>query len=576
MANDYWLKREKKWINQNLKNDDKLAKEIEKHYQKALKAIDEDIKRFYLNYATAAKVSMEEAIKQVGSFDVKNFEKMAAKLVKDKDFSPYANEKLKLYNATMRINRLEYLKSEVGLELVEANADAEQILADKLKDEYMAERKRQSGILGYQNQHDDIIKRVGEVVNADFHGATWSQRIWVNNDTLKAKLDDLLTKSLVQGVGPQELARRLRPLVSKEVKNATYVTQRLARTETARVQDVAQNDAFKKMGIEYVRWVYEPTACPLCVEIGEAHDGVYPLKKAPGIPVHAQCRCSKAAYMPAKDEATKLEGKKIEQEIIDTGAKHYSEFLDDKTAKKIQDFNVFKNEATKSYNKIVKNAVSIKELEKAFKLIDTIDSHKSDLISYLSVHNARIISKYRNVGFKGKSEHKFISRSNKKISSSVNDAFKNLPTDWYKKSSKFPLLTKKVNRGYYSEVTNVLAASTKRTGDLKETVYHELGHRMEDLFPEIKKAEHQFYQRRTKGEKLQKMSKLTGIKDYDSSEEARPDNFLDPYIGKDYGNKDNSFYEIFSMGVEALYSGSLDLTKDKDFANFIIGILLKI
>lgn len=298
----YWLQREKQWIAQNLKSDEEFAKRIEAHYQKALKQINDDIQKFYFNYAHSAGISMEDAIKQVSQFDVKAFEKTAAKMVKDKDLSAYANAKLKLYNATMRINRLEYLKSEIGLALLDTHSDIEQMMNQKLNDEYRAERKRQSGILGYHNQNDDIADRIEKVVNADFHGATWSQRIWVNNNALQAQLDDLLTKSMIQGAGPEEIARKLRGLVSDKIKNTTYVTQRLARTETARVQDIAQNDSFKKMGIEYVKWVYEPTACPLCIDVGEAHDGIYKLTKSPGIPMHPNCRCSKAAYMPNENE----------------------------------------------------------------------------------------------------------------------------------------------------------------------------------------------------------------------------------------------------------------------------------
>lgn len=245
-------------------------------------------------------MTMSEAVKRVSQFDVKTFEKTAVKMVKDKDFSDYANAKLKLYNATMKINRLEYLKSEIGLELVKTNSDIEQRLGDHLTDAYRAEVKRQSGILGYHNQVTDVKNKAEGVANADFHGATWSQRLWANNDSLKSKLDTLLTQSLIRGLSIDDLARKIKDQLKSNVKNAAYVAQRLARTETARVQDQAQNDSFKRYGIEYVKWVYEPTTCAQCVEIGETHDGIYKLTKAPGIPIHANCRCSKAAYVPDK------------------------------------------------------------------------------------------------------------------------------------------------------------------------------------------------------------------------------------------------------------------------------------
>lgn len=294
---NYWKKRsaiESKWIDANIKNDADYAKLIQKHYEQLTDTINKQISEFYVRYAGKENLGMDEAIKAISKFDIKAFEKTAAKMVKEKDFSQYANDRLRIYNATMRINRLEYLKSQIGLAMIEVTNKEEQRLNQNLNQSYIDEVKRQAGILS-KHKIDDILAKVSAVANASFHGATWSQRIWVNQDTLKAELDKLLTQSMVQGVNPKVLASRLRKQVSDKVKNSTYMTERLMRTETARVQDEAQTASFKKFGIEYVKWVAEPTACEQCQDIANVNDGFYPLTKAPGIPVHANCRCSKAA-----------------------------------------------------------------------------------------------------------------------------------------------------------------------------------------------------------------------------------------------------------------------------------------
>ncbi|KRL40724.1 minor capsid protein [Liquorilactobacillus nagelii] len=293
----YWKKREtieSKWIDANIKNDADYAKLIQKHYEQLTDTINKQISDFYMRYASKENLGMDDAVKAISKFDVRAFEKIAAKMVKEKDFSSYANDRLKIYNATMRINRLEYLKSQIGLAMTEVTNQEEQRLNQNLNQSYIDEVKRQAGILS-KHKIDDVLAKVSAVVNASFHGATWSQRIWVNQDTLKAELDKLLTQSMVQGINPNVLASQLRKQVSTKVKNASYMTERLMRTETARVQDEAQIASFKKFGIEYVKWVAEPTACEQCQDIAAANDGFYPLTKAPGIPVHANCRCSKAA-----------------------------------------------------------------------------------------------------------------------------------------------------------------------------------------------------------------------------------------------------------------------------------------
>ena len=51
---------------------------------------------------------------------------------------------------------------------------------------------------------------------------------------------------------------------------------------------------------------------------------------------------------------------------------------------------------------------------------------------------------------------------------------------------------------------------------------------------------------------------------------TRKDDFLTPYIGKDYGG---TAYEVVSMGFQYAYTNLDLLLKDEDFAQFIFGLL---
>lgn len=107
------------------------------------------------------------------------------------------------------------------------------------------------------------------------------------------------------------------------------------------------------------------------------------------------------------------------------------------------------------------------------------------------------------------------------------------------------------------------------------TSVHEMGHRMEELRPHIKVMEEAFFHRRTKGETSQQLKKLRPDQAYKSDEMAKPDKFVDPYIGKVYEGGPSSSYEIFTMGVQGLLGGSkwLHVHKDRDYASFILGLL---
>ena len=106
------------------------------------------------------------------------------------------------------------------------------------------------------------------------------------------------------------------------------------------------------------------------------------------------------------------------------------------------------------------------------------------------------------------------------------------------------------------------------------TVAHEFAHALENSVPKIRELEKEFYDRRTKGEQSQSMRSLTGNRDYGWDEVAKPDKFLNPYMGKDYSSRGAGHdYELLSMGMTYLYDKPDELTKDKDYMNFVLGCL---
>ena len=73
------------------------------------------------------------------------------------------------------------------------------------------------------------------MVNASFHGATWSSRLWINQDVLKAKLDTLLSLAMIQETNSKQMTASLRTDIAKKINNTTSVIENLVVTESARV-----------------------------------------------------------------------------------------------------------------------------------------------------------------------------------------------------------------------------------------------------------------------------------------------------------------------------------------------------
>lgn len=105
--------------------------------------------------------------------------------------------------------------------------------------------------------------QASEIIMSQVGSGNWSDTVWKNTDELKARLDIALQKCMIEGKTAQQIARELRPLVSKEFKNAKYASERLARTESARVQANATLANLKRYGYDYCKWIAEPSACKI-------------------------------------------------------------------------------------------------------------------------------------------------------------------------------------------------------------------------------------------------------------------------------------------------------------------------
>lgn len=306
---DYWKKREqaeKKWQKANEKNLQAYNQHIIQMYQNAIDSINTQIK---------ADLSIANG-KLVTAKNIQEYENLAKEAVKKAnllrksghhvtrtDFSKDVNDRLKIYNATMQINRNEILKSKIGAHLVDLGVEQEADLTKKLWNDYIKEKERQAGILGIttksslwtsQEVQQQITKQVG--------GANFSKRIWADIDGLKGQLDSLVSTAIIRGDNPKEMAKWLTGMVSTTIGNQKYVAERLARTETARVQFEAQKMSIMGNGYKYVKWIAEGSACKVCRANADKNNGfdeygVYKTKEVPDIPVHPNCMCSISAWV---------------------------------------------------------------------------------------------------------------------------------------------------------------------------------------------------------------------------------------------------------------------------------------
>lgn len=311
-SREYWRRREEEALKHYLKEEAAYDRELKRIYQNMLDACQKEIESFYAKYAAAEGISIAQAKRRVSKLDIAAYERKAAKYVKEKNFSKKANEEMRLYNATMRINRLEMLKANIGLETIAGHDEMEKFMAGILKGRTMDELQRQAGILGKTVKNNAQLANA--IVNGSFHNGTFSDRIWQYQDLMREDLGKLLQQGLIQGKGARAIAKDLRKYWygndPKTGGGAKYCMERLMRTELARVQTEAQKQSFERNGFDHYIFIVNGGCCPLCEATakkkgGFSEAGVYLVKDMmPGLnapPMHPNCRCSTASWVDPEE-----------------------------------------------------------------------------------------------------------------------------------------------------------------------------------------------------------------------------------------------------------------------------------
>lgn len=290
-------RQELKHIEQSLKDDRKMKRAIGRIYRDSSeniqRHIDADIQRF----ATKEAVSMAEAKKIISKTDVEAFQSTAKRYVEEKNFTPKANRELRKYNVTMRTNREELLQARINLETIDLALQEERLTGQYINAEAIKEYERQAGILSMSTPSQTKLNRMARsVALSDVSGATFSDRIWANQNELRQTLNTTIERALIRGEHPRNAAASIKRLVRDEYGMKKRAADRIAITETARAQDIAAKESFKDADIDQYIWIAEPSACDECAELNEQTFDIEESEYT--VPRHPFCRCSVAAYVP--------------------------------------------------------------------------------------------------------------------------------------------------------------------------------------------------------------------------------------------------------------------------------------
>jgi SPP1 gp7 family putative phage head morphogenesis protein len=365
---NYWDKRAIKRLTDAEKQSEAYIKRIQKIYDRAHKNIQRDIDTIYRNYA-----------KNTG-LDVQSLKTLLTKSETQKLWQELQAKGLDKYvkgNYKARISRLEKLQAQIYAKAKEIYPEEqlEQTMCYRgvINDSYykaIYDTQMGTGLdFAFSNLDDNMVTAL---LNENWSGKNYSQRIWGNTDILAESLSELVGGAMLSGQSIAKTSRQVRERfgVSK------YYAERLVRTETNHFNNEADAMAYEEMGVD--KYVFLATLDTRTSDICQSLDNkVFDLKdRQVGVnypPMHPNCRSKTRAYMGEEIEKTLKRRARNpitnENEVIDNmpysewAKKHGIDTMDKKTIKAYNSLDSYDRKQYENYKNI-------------FSEINTVDKFK--------------------------------------------------------------------------------------------------------------------------------------------------------------------------------------------------------
>lgn len=303
-SNHYWEQRANSRMASYHRNSDETISKINKAYDEAIADINSDINKIFNKYAIEYGLNKTEARQLLNSYiHAKELKSIRDKIkyIQDEDLKKYLMARLNYSPYKARITRLEALKESIYIntkllsqeELKLSTSD----YIDNMKEAYYRNIfDIQKGIgLGFTFS-EMPIDFIEEVLRNKWSGENYSKRIWNNTDVLAERLEEVITSGLMSGANSKKMAKELNDLSSY----GKFASERLIRTETTYVTNMAEIESYKECDIE--KCVFLATLDLRTSKICRSMDGKVLIvgKAKPGVnlpPLHPFCRSTTIAYL---------------------------------------------------------------------------------------------------------------------------------------------------------------------------------------------------------------------------------------------------------------------------------------
>lgn len=276
---------ELKGINEKIKRDKDYKKKIDQLYTKNIKATQKEIERVVAKNS-GDKVDINNLKTRADIEDVDSLEEDFEEY-QDQELNYYEKEQIKNTKINKRMSNLEYLYAFALLKTFRNSRQEQKNLEMHLRAEVKEEKKRLQTDYGFKQ-----LALPPDIVERFFKAKDYEDFIWANQQDLVADIKKGIRRTIYKGEHPYKWSRTLEKQLKKMTYNYSYLANRIAVTETTKIQIAYQIDSFKNNKYSKAMWICEPTACHLCAP----YDGVvFDIDSDHELPPqHPFCRCSVA------------------------------------------------------------------------------------------------------------------------------------------------------------------------------------------------------------------------------------------------------------------------------------------
>lgn len=241
---DYWIKRDKEFIELLDKKDNDLHKKLETRYKKMTDNLEKEIAAYYQKYGDDNVIEYRNMLKKLPKDDIDTLFKDMERFRKQ---YPEYEHLLPISTSMHELNRMQGLSHSIQLELLELGA-MEQSEMDKhlmgIYREQYGEIMNELGVGGVARSFNREVAKL-TIYDKWVDGANFSDRIWKNKDRLAGFIREELTQGIIRGDSYNKMIKTLRERTGVGSREA----RRLVWTESSFVLNQAHKQPYEELGI---------------------------------------------------------------------------------------------------------------------------------------------------------------------------------------------------------------------------------------------------------------------------------------------------------------------------------------